>query len=214
MDYIRNSKNRKLKTQILNFFSRLSFGTNRLWLSGKSIILCNIILFISLFFPWLSFKPLGWVEIYYWSFSFYLGGVWFGIVIANILILFFLLSHEKKEYLRWYVPFRLSDAQAIVFVAAMLMVACVHAIISSFAYARIASQEVMPALGLELATGSTILILTFSYFFSQSEKTRTTTLSYLEKKEKNHLDEYASILEVSENKPKDGLHDKNMTLPI
>ncbi len=108
---------------------------------------------------------------------------------------FFLLSHEKKEHLRGYVPFRLSDAQAIVFIAGMLAVACIHSIITSFAYARIASQEVTPSIGLEIASGSVFLILFISYFFSQSEKMRAVTMSYLDKKEQSHLDEYAGILE-------------------
>lgn len=214
MDYIRNSKNRKLKTQILNFFSRLSFGTHRLWLPGKALVIGNIVLLSSLFFPWLTLKPLGWQAISYWSFSLYLWWVGYGIVIAVFLILFFLLSHEKKEHLRGYVPFRLSDAQAIVFIAAMLGVVCIHIIITSFAYARIASQEVLPAIWLEIASASVLLIIFMSYFFSQSEKTHAVTLSYLDKKEKNHLDEYADILEWWENEAKEKGRDKNMSLPI
>jgi hypothetical protein len=77
----------------------------------------------------------------------------------------------------------------------MLVVAIIHSIITSFAYARIASQEVMPALGLEVSLASVILLLVLSYFFSQSEKTRAVTMSYLDKKEPSHLDEYADILE-------------------
>ncbi len=53
-----------------------------------------------------------------------------------------------------------------------------------------------------------------SYFFSQSEKTHAVTLSYLDKKEKNHLDEYADILEWWENEAKEKGRDKNMSLPI
>ncbi len=214
MDYIRNSKNRKLKTQILIFFSRLSFGTYRLGLPGKSLMISNIILFSSLFFPWLTLKPLGWQEVSYWAFSLYLGWVGYGIILAVFLILFFLLSHEKKEHLRWYVPFRLSDAQAIVFIAAMLWVVCTHIIITSFAYARIASQEVLPAIGLEVASWAILLLLFVSYFFSQNEKTRAVTMSYLDKKEKSQLDEYAGILEGWENNTKGKMKDKNMSLPI
>jgi hypothetical protein len=77
----------------------------------------------------------------------------------------------------------------------MLMVAIIHSIITSFAYARIASQEVIPAIGLEISLGSTLLLLFLSYFFSQGEKTRAVTLSYLDKKEPSALDEYAEIIE-------------------
>ena len=214
MDYIRNSKNRKLKTQILSFFARISFGTYRLWLPGKSLILCSALLTLSLFFPWLSFQPLGGARISYSAFSLYLGGIGYGIIVSVLLIGFFLLSHTKKEYLRGYVPFRLSDAQAIVFVAAMLMVSCVHALITSFAYARIASQEVVPGRGIEIATASILLLLFVSYFFSQSEKTKAVTMSYLDKKDVSHLEEYADILEPKNQEARDKTKEKNMTLPI
>ena len=55
MDYIRNSKNRKLKTQILSFFSRIQFGTYRFGFSGKALMIIDVALLISLFFPWLHF---------------------------------------------------------------------------------------------------------------------------------------------------------------
>jgi hypothetical protein len=214
MDYIRNSKNRKLKTQILGFFSRINFGTYRLGLPGKSLMFCTLVLFSSLFFPWLSFKPTGWVETHYWAFSLYLWGIGYGIIGSIVVIAFFLLSHEKKEHLRWYVPFRLSDAQAIVFIAAMLMIATLHSIVTSFAYARIASQEVMSGLGLEIATSAIFLMLFVSYFFSQSEKTRAVTMGYLDKKEVSHLDEYADILDPKNKDSKEKSQEKNMTLPI
>ena len=214
MDYIRNSKNRKLKTQILSFFSRLNFGTHRLWLPGKSLIFCISLLLLSLFFPWLSFEPIKGEIVEYWAFSIYLWWIGYGIILAVILIAFFLLSHEKKEYFRWYVPFRLSDAQAIVFIWTVLMTACTYSLVASFAYARIASQKVTPWTGLELAFWSIILLLFVSYFFSQSEKTKSITLNYLDKKEINHLDEYADILEPNGQKKGEKIRDKNMTLPI
>lgn len=214
MDYTRNSKNRKLKTQILGFFSRLNFGTHRLWLPGKSLIFCTGLLLVSLFFPWLSFEPMSGEIVQYWAFSIYLWWIGYGAIFAIILIAFFLFSHEKKEHLRWYVPFRLSDAQAIVFIGAILTTACTYSMIASFAYARIASQKVTPWIGLELAFWTLVLLLFVSYFFSQSEKTKSITMSYLDKKEISHLDEYAGILEWASHKPGEKVREKNMTLPI
>jgi hypothetical protein len=130
------------------------------------------------------------------------------------LISFFLLSHEKKEHLRSYVPFRLSDAQAIVFIGAMLMTGCIHGIVTSFAYARLSSQDVMSGTGLEMAFGAVLLLLIVSYFFSQSEKQKTVTMSYLDKKETSYLDEYSDILDSSEHDSSEKVKDKNMTLPI
>lgn len=214
MDYIRNSKNRKLKTQILSFFLRLNFWTYRLWLPGKMIMFCLSILWLSLFFPWIIFKKpnLAW-DTYYSAFSLYVGWVGYGIILSIFLILFFLLSHEKKERFRAYVPFRLSDAQAVVFVASLLFVAILSFTIASFAYTRISSQEVVPGMWLKLAITSIFILYIGAYFFSQWEKTRAVSMSYLDKKEHSELDEYKGILEWWKHaweKKKVG----NMTLPI
>lgn len=169
---------------------------------------------LSLFFPWIIFKkPLSAGDTYYSAFSLYVWGVGFGIILSIILILFFLLSHEKKERFRAYVPFRLSDAQAIVFIASILWVAILSFTIASFAYTRISSQEVVPGMGLKLAISSIFLLYVGAYFFSQWEKTRAVSMSYLDKKEHTELDEYKDILEGgnhSGEKKKEG----NMTLPI
>ncbi len=215
MDYIRNSKNRKLKTQILNFLSRLSFGTYRLGLAGKTIILCNWLFLVSLFFPWIVFRsPTGWESIQHWAFSLYSGGIGYGILVALLSISFFLLSHEKKEFLRAYVPFRLSDAQAIVFIDAMLLTACFQVVITSMAYANISTQAVEAGFGLKLGITGAFILLLASYFFSQNEKTRAVTMSYLDKKEDDYLGEYRDILGESRAHSHGSEKDKNMTLPI
>jgi hypothetical protein len=126
---------------------------------------------------------------------------------------FFLLSHEKKERLRAYVPFRLSDAQAIVFVGAILATAIISFTVASFAYTRISSQAVIPGIGLKLALTAVGLLFFAAYFFSQSEKSRAVRMSYLDKKEHTPLDEYRDILDTDHGnlgKTKE----KNMSLPI
>ncbi len=214
MDYIRNSKNRKLKTQIFSFFSRLTFSTYRLGFPGRAIILCLITLFSSLFLPWIIFKrQWGSWDIFYSAFSLYVGWIGYGIILSLFLILFFLLSHEKKERFRWYVPFRLSDAQAIVFITSLVFVAIISFTIASFAYTRISSQEVVPWLGLKVALSSLGILYVAAYFFSQSEKSRAVSMSYLDKKEHTPLDDYKDILggwtQTWEKKK-----ENNMTLPV
>lgn len=102
-----------------------------------------IFLLFSLFFPWMTLsgtidtKPTD-----YSAFSLYTGGIGYGILIAIGFMAFFLFSHAKKESLRAYVPFRLSDAQAIVFIDAMVLTATIHFMIVSLAYAEIAANTV------------------------------------------------------------------------
>jgi len=183
MDYIRNSKNRKLKTQILNFFSRITFGGKKLDIAGKSIILWTFFLLCSLFFPWIHMHFLDGISKSYSAFSLYTGGIGYGIIFGLFLIIFFLISHEKKERIRAYVPFRLSDAQAIVFIDAMILTAMFHFILISLTYTQFALNGVTLGIGFNIALTSTILILVSAFFFSQSEKVAGISMSYLDKKD-------------------------------
>lgn len=73
MDYIANSKNRKFKKQILVFFDRINFGTGKLPLSGRFVLILVSILALSLFFPWLEFEYFNKEVEYYSAFSYYVG---------------------------------------------------------------------------------------------------------------------------------------------
>lgn len=159
MDYIRNSKNRKLKTRILALLSRLNFGTSRLGIAGKGIIVLNILLLFSLFFPWITLHLSSSVNVYN-AFSLYCGYSGYGILLAVGIMLFFLVSHEKKERIRAYVPFRLSDAQAIVFVDSILLVSQFQMLVFTRTYAeQFALYGVEIHFGLILALSASILLL-------------------------------------------------------
>ena len=214
MDYIRNSKNRKLKTRILALLSRLNFGTSRLGIAGKSIILLNVILIGSLFFPWITLRLSSTVTSYS-AFSLYVGYAGYGTLIAVGIMLFFLMSHTKKERIRSYVPFRLSDAQAIVFVNAILLTSHVHLLIMTRTYAeQFALYGVEIHMGYVVALSSSLLLLLATYYFSQDEKSAYVSMSYLDKKEGEYIHEYAHLLDSEDLPSASHPKDKNMTLPI
>lgn len=213
MDYIRNSKNRKLKAQILGFFSRLTFGSYRLGLSGKGILFSNFLVLIVLFFPWMRLVYMdGSIHNFgaFSSFSWYIG---YGIVLGIILIAFFLLSHSKKEQLRAYVPFRLSDTQAIVFIDAMILTSLLHFLSMASIFPNFANQ-INVLLAFDIVLTLCILILIFSYFFSKSEKQALAWMSYLDKKEPSVFDEYKDILDSTWERSVQNDPHKNMSLPI
>lgn len=132
--YSTNAKNRKLKKQIQGFLSRLGFAGGKLPGSGQLILLMSIFLFVSLFLPWLQITSATQGIETYSAFSRHMGFIGYGIVIGISIITFFLLSHTKKEHIRAYVPFRLSDTQAIIFVTSMLLVAVIQLLILLPAY--------------------------------------------------------------------------------
>lgn len=73
MDYIANSKNRKLKKQILVFFDRLNFGAGKLPISGRFILFLTGVLALSLIFPWFHLEFSTGDRASYFAFSVYTG---------------------------------------------------------------------------------------------------------------------------------------------
>ncbi len=101
----------------------------------------EIILFASIFFPWVRLTYLDGVIEQYYAFSIYSLYIGYVILFAILIIPFFLLSHTKKEYIRARVPFRLSDSQAIIFVIIILLSILINLIIVNSIYStQIAAQ--------------------------------------------------------------------------
>ncbi len=148
----------------------------------------------------------------YSAFSLYTGGIGYGIILALFLEGFFLLSHSRKENLRAYVPFRLSDAQAIVFINSMLITAIIHFLVTSVAYSDLTEYAFQAGFGLKLALFWSLLLLLGAFFFSQNEKERAVKMSYLGKTEETAMSGYEDILDPAGSRTKD--EKKNMTLPI
>lgn len=209
-DYITNSKNRKLKTKILLFLSRINIWAWKLPLSGRAIILMEIILFASIFFPWVRLTYLDGVIEQYYAFSIYSLYIGYVILFAILIIPFFLLSHTKKEYIRARVPFRLSDSQAIIFVIIILLSILINLIIVNSIYStQIAAQWSTLTIGYKIAFSAVVWILISTYFFSQSSKHTNTDIYYIDHQTDDELLEYRGILTSDDENKK-----KNMRLPI
>ncbi len=111
-------------------------------------------------------------------------------------------------------PFRLSDAQAIVFIDSMLLTAILQLMFISFQYTQIAINGVSLGIGFVLALTAMLLILASSLFFSKSEKESNISMSYLDKKDRNLLWDYQDIIEGGHTSKRGQEKDKNMTLPF
>lgn len=111
MDYIANSKNRKLKNKIHTLLGRLSF--NFLHLSGSlRIISVGIILsIISLFLNWFSIVD---NALSGGAFSINTGYVGYIIILVNIVLGFLLLSTTGKEKLKTKAHLAFSDHAVII----------------------------------------------------------------------------------------------------
>jgi hypothetical protein len=212
VNYIANSKNRKFKKQILAFFERLNFWAGKLPFSWRIILIMNMLLLLSLFFPWIHFEYRSAEPASFFAFSFYTGYIGYGILVSVIGIPFFLLSHTKKERIRASIPFRLSDTQAIVFIASLLITAMLHTIFMSQVFRQFA-DEVRLWDGFLIATSSTICTIIAVFFLSKNTKEQSRDIRYLDHSDIDTLSEYRSIIDGSSIKW-EKKEDSNMSLPI
>ncbi len=212
-DYITNSKNRKLKKRIENLISRVGFWAGKLPLSGRFILLLTGILFLSLFFPWLELRLSDNSVQRYFAFSQYTGYVGYGILIASIIIPFFLLSHTKKEFVRAYVPFRLSDTQAVVFIASMIFVALIQFLFTAGIYNQIALGGVEIQNWFFVAITTVLLIIVAGFWLSKNMKKINTEMYYLDHAPQEKFGEYQDILRPKTREEEEEKK-RNMSLPI
>lgn len=210
-DYITNSKNRKLKTKILLFLSRINIWAGKLPLSGRIILFMDFILWFSLFLPWFRFVFLNETVQMQSSFSSYSLYIGYSIMLAVILIPFFLLSHTKKERIRSMIPFRLSDTQVIVFIASVLLTTLINLIVVNSIYSiQIAAHGSVLWSGFKVAFSSIISMLIATFYLSKSNKEINTEIYYIDHQTDKDLLDYKDILSTDENKKKKN----NMSLPI
>lgn len=142
------------------------------------------------------------------SYALYIG---YGIVLAVIMIPFFLLSHTKKERIRAMVPFRLSDTQVIVFITSMLLITLINLIVLNAIYSiQIAAHGSSLGSGFKVAFSAVVAILIATYFLSKSNKEINTEIYYIDHQTDKELLEYKDILSKDESKKKKN----NMSLPI
>jgi hypothetical protein len=195
-DYITNSKNRKLKTKILLFLSRINIGAGKLPISGRLILLMDAILFCTLFSPWISITYLeGNIRSYsaFSQYSLYIGYV---ILIAVVITPFFLLSHSRKEYFRSLLPFRLSDSQAVVYIMTIVLTMLVNLIlVNHILYVTQVGTESILSGGFKGAFSSIICMFGAVYVYSRTNKKENTDMYYLDHHTEDDLGEYRGILD-------------------
>lgn len=111
MDYIKNSKNRKLKNKIHTLLTRVSF--NFLYLSGSlRLIGIGVLLsFLSLFLNWFSITD---IAVEGNAFDIHTGYIGYIIILINSILCFLLLSSTRKEKLKTRAHFTFSDHTVII----------------------------------------------------------------------------------------------------
>lgn len=207
MNYITNSKNRKLKHRIRLVFGRIQFHLFHLSVGGKIAFIGIVISLISLFTSWFStVDPVD----SYGAFSVASGYLGYMIVLLDSVTLFTLLSQATKERLKFKTHISVSDSTLITVSGTIMMflsVAIFNAIRGHeifFSNISIGKWAVFAALGWVCITAWGIL----AYAEYKKEVLKRIYVENAQMKE-SILEEYKDILDKKEEK-----EDTNMSLPI
>lgn len=113
MNYLTNSKNRKIKYNFNIFFNRISFNFLNLTTSKKITLIWIIISFISLFLNWftLEFNTV----IKNNAFSLNVWYIWYIVIIMILILSFLLLSNINKEKIKSKINIIFYDYTIIIF---------------------------------------------------------------------------------------------------
>ncbi len=219
MNYILNSKNRKLKTKVIHLTSRLTFWLSHIGILEKYILISLSFLVVSLFFPWFQAFVLVGKNLdpfYVWS------GGYTGIILGLILVvtttvLFFIFSNSRKERIRPYIFLGVTDGQLYLILSLLLLVVLLDIHRYSLTFEQFASGWTETRSGYILALIGTVNLWIGWLLFHRSEKKESRELAYIDRTNNYELEDYKEILH--QNSPSDipspsKKDKKNMSLPI
>ena len=206
MNYIANSKNRKLKNKIHAVINRLSF--NFLYLSGsrKIIGIGVVIALVSLFINWFSILD---NSVTSNAFSIHAGFIGYIILIILATLIFLLLSERNKEKMKTKAHFTVSD-HAIVIFSGITIFLLTFVVFNSIRGFVLFYQNITIGNGIIFEFIGSIFIFIGGIFYYREKKSELLKTMYVENSQASAsiLEEYEDILKKNEpNK-------KNMTLPI
>ncbi|MFZ4461669.1 MAG: hypothetical protein ACOYN2_03965 [Patescibacteria group bacterium] len=205
MNYQINSKNRKLRYRFHQILGSLSFNFIHLRGSLRLVLLGEVFLLVSLFFPWFSIGT----DITATAFSSFLGRTGFMLMFLAIVLMSLILSNRTKEIMKTRVGIHFSDHTAIIFFG----ITKLFLVISSFSFMRSIVYFTKDIVFYDAPIYSiigAILIVVGGIIAYREVKRETLSTLYIENNQATDalFQEYESIL--SKSAPEK----KNMTLPI
>ncbi len=219
MNYILNSKNRKLKTKVIHLTSRLTFWLSHIGILEKYIVLSVCLLVISLFFPW--FQALVTIgkslhPYYVWD-NGYTGIILQLVILVSGIVCFFIFSNSRKERFRPYMFLGVTDGQLYLILSVLLFVILLDIHRYTIVFLQFASGGIETKSGYILALIGTINLWIWWYLFHRSEQRESRDLAYIDRNNNYEFDDYKEILGQSSpinNSSQPKKDKKNMSLPI
>lgn len=205
MNYIANSKNRKLKNKIHTVVNRLSFNFLHLSSAEKVIGVGAAISLASLFFPWFSMVD----GANYSAFNLMVGYTGYIILLILTILIFSLVSEQNKERMKARIHVGLSDYALAIFIGIVifLLTFVVFNVVRGFVFF---SQGFSVRNGVIFEWVGAIFIIFGGILLRREKKLELLKTMYVENNQSSTsiLDEYDEILKKNESQK------KNMSLPI
>jgi len=206
MDYISNSKNRKLKNKIHFLFARLSFNFIHLSGSLRVISIGVFISFFSLFLNWFSIIDNGFTGN---AFSVHTGYIGYIIILINSILCFLLLSNTGKEKLKTKAHLTFSD-HTIIIASGITLFLLTLVIFNSIRGFVLFYQNIVIGDGIIFQYIGSFFITVGGFLYYREKKQDFLSTMYVENAQASDsfLADYEDIL--GKNDP----DKKNMTLPL
>ncbi len=209
MNYILNSKNRKLKYKLHLILDRLSFNFLNLTLSQKISLVWLIISLVWLFLNWSKIEYDR--VIYSNAFSINSGYVWYMLLVIILFTAFIILSNKNKEKLKTKAHIMFHDYTIILFSWIMTLLLSI-VIFNSIRWFTTFFKWISTGQWIILEIVWSIFMITWWILAYREKKQEVLSKVYIENSKyesKADLDEYKDILNAKENQNK-----SNMSLPI
>lgn len=206
MDYITNSKNRKLKNKIYAIVSRLSFNFFHLSKSSKLVCIGIALSFFSLFLNWFSIAD---SVMNGNAFSIQAGYIGYIIICIDSVLCFLLLSDTGKEKLKTKAHLSFSD-HTIIIASGVTLLLLTLVVFNSIRGFVLFYQNITIGDGIIFQSIASIFISVGGLLYYREKKQDFLNTMYVENSGASDslFEEYEEIL------GKNGPDKKNMTLPL
>ncbi len=205
MNYQTNSRYRKLRHRFSVLVSSLSFNFLHLRASHRFVILGEIFIAGSFFFPWFAIENIQNFSI----FSVFLRGLAFLLIVSAAILSLVILSNRTKEIFKQKLSIPVSDGASIVFFGLLQILLILLSM--SFMYTlSYFSKDIIYFEAPVYALVWAILVFIGGIFAFRAQKQEVLTSLYIENSQTTaaQFEEYRTLLE------KGSVDKKNMSLPV
>ena len=171
---------RKIEKTLLDFKKYIEFKLIQLSLWVKVALVWNTIIFFSLFLSWVEssspdFKlPNG--DIWIGPFSLLSWYVWYFILVILAIITFSLLSHQKRQRIKYASLLDISDILACLFGSLIIFLLTLHTFFHIYSF-QMFSQYIIYGKGIIFATTGSIILFA-AYIIMKYGDSKTSIWSY------------------------------------